>query len=100
MEAENEMTKTVITIAHAHHTIEGLLKAISDQLLKQNADYLLPNEQLDSLIGMLVMRSYRCHISKKNTFPITVELTSKSQDDGFAYLQAWKELNKKQAEAK
>ena len=97
MEAENEMTKTVITIAHAHHTIEGLLKAISDQLLKQHADYLLPNEQLDSLIGMLVMRSYRCHVSGKNTFPITLELTSKSQDDGFAYLQNWEELDKKEA---
>ena len=91
------MTKTIITIAHAHHTIEGLLKAISDQLLKQHADYLLPNEQLDSLIGMLVMRSYRYHTTGKNTFPITVELTSESQNDGFAYLQNWEEIEKKQA---
>ena len=91
------MTKTIITIAHAHHTIEGLLKAISDQLLKQHADYLLPNEQLDSLIGMLVMRSYRCHVSGKNTFPITLELPSKSQDDGYAYHLNWEELDKKEA---
>ena len=91
------MTKTIITSAHAHHTIEGLLKAISEQLLKQHADYLLPNEQLDTLLGMLVMRCYRYHTSGKNTFPITLELTCKSQDDGFAYLQDWKELDKKQA---
>ena len=91
------MTKTIIPIAHAHHTIEGLLKAISDQLLKQPADYLLPNQQLDSHIGMLVMRSYRCHVSGKNPIPITLEQTSKSQDDGFAYLQNWEELDKKEA---
>lgn len=92
------MDETTITIAHAYHTIESLLKSISDQLLKQHADYLLPNEPLDSLIGMLVMRSYRCHMSKKNTFPITVKLISKSQGNGFAYLQSWEEINKEQAD--
>ena len=91
------MNETVITIAHAHHSIEGLLKAISEQLLKQHADYLLPNEQLDSFIGMLVMRSYRFHTTGKNTFPITVKLTYKSQDNGFAYLQNWEELDKPSA---
>lgn len=94
------MTKTTIVIAHAYHTIESLLKAISDQLLNQHADYLLPNEQLDSLIGMLVMRSYRCHMSKKNTFPITIELVSESQGNGFAYLKNWKEISKEQGEIK
>ena len=70
-----------------HRAIE---KAISDSCFDTRMDYLLPNEQLTKLEGIIWERAVRFKELHKGFFPLTVEVVYIPTGHGFGRLESWK----------